>query len=175
MAVGSEVCGEQVGTNGSMSPPGGHTLFGTRNLVLSCLGLLVLPTIAIAQPQSFPLVCRGGGNMPFEHRLTDAGVYVTFSFTKGNAPAGSGTTLAPGSCSWIDRGLTNDEPNRICPHKVQNSFIAWRVPGVLVLARSADAPYLEELSDPARTSILQVYQRSEGTRYACFAITGFGP
>jgi hypothetical protein len=36
---------------------------------------------------------------------------LTVVFTKGSRPADQG--LAPGQCSWIDRGMSQPEPNRL--------------------------------------------------------------
>ncbi len=57
-------------------------------------------------PETYPLVCRGssGATIWFkpERRLV-------LKFKRGTAPAGSG--LAPGECSWIDRGMYEAEPD----------------------------------------------------------------
>ncbi len=52
-------------------------------------------------PEDYPLVCRGGGSLvtgiaPGERNIG-------FTFIRGTKPAGEG--LAPGECSWKDRGM----------------------------------------------------------------------
>ena len=144
-------------------------------VALLCLfsGMLLFPRSALAQPQSYPLVCRGGGNMLFQHDFGSAGAWVRFRFTKGNAPAGGGAKLSPGSCSWVDRGINAAEPDHTCAQQLKGSHIHWRVPGTFLRAASSDAPYLEALQDPNRTFFLRVY--NTGGRFPCFRITGYGP
>ena len=74
---------------------------------------------AARTPESYPLVCRGS-------LKTDPGPvfwpgcpptdickdkYAGFTFIRGSKPARDG--LAPGECSWVDRGMRADEPNRL--------------------------------------------------------------
>ncbi len=55
-------------------------------------------------PQSYPLVCRGSANAPISFQQ---GRRLVLKFRRGTAPAGSG--LAPGECSWVDRGMYEAE------------------------------------------------------------------
>ena len=59
-------------------------------------------------PETYPLVCRGAPSLKQER---DTGSYVGFRFTRGTKPAGEG--LAPGECSWMDRGMRADEPDKL--------------------------------------------------------------
>ncbi|HEY3027963.1 MAG TPA: hypothetical protein VGJ55_17570, partial [Pyrinomonadaceae bacterium] len=63
-------------------------------------------------PDSYPLVCRGtyalkimdfDGPVPFR--------WVGFNFIPGTGPAKNG--LKAGQCSWLDRGMRADEPDRL--------------------------------------------------------------
>src|SRR5712691_13344686 len=69
-------------------------------------------------PEDYPLVCRGAATFktdastpPCEGCVNagDVPKYVGFMFIRGSKPSGKG--LAPGECSWLDRGMRTDEPN----------------------------------------------------------------
>src|SRR5712691_5459226 len=77
-----------------------------------------LDTRATSLADSYPLVCRGAATFktdaytpPCEGcvNVGDAPRYVGFMFIRGSKPSGKG--LAPGECSWLDRGMWADEPN----------------------------------------------------------------
>lgn len=65
----------------------------------------------------WPLVCRGDESLDvllhiWGHSWQAPGLFVTFE--KGAGPSGlKGEHLAPGTCSWPDRGMYADEPNRL--------------------------------------------------------------
>ena len=148
-----------------------------RLAMLLALGICVLaPAVPATAQQSFPMVCRGGGAIrASQHLFTSGSVYVQFYFTRGNAPAGSGAALPAGACSWLDRGVAANEPDRTCLHRVHRSVISWNGSGAVTYASSNEAPYLSALSDPTRTFIIHVYQYAQNTRSACFWITAVGP
>ena len=69
--------------------------------------------------ESYPLVCRGGGSLARDGGGLVVGTppdnrNIGFVFTHGTKPAGE--ELAPGECSWVDRGMRADEPNRVSQH-----------------------------------------------------------
>ncbi len=66
------------------------------------------PAPAPTPAETYPLVCRGAPSLKQER---DTGSYVGFRFTRGTKPAGEG--LAPGECSWMDRGMRADEPDKL--------------------------------------------------------------
>src|SRR5213075_505151 len=73
--------------------------------------------------EDYPLVCRGGGGLvtgiaPGERNIG-------FSFIRGTKPAGDG--LAPGECSWQDRGMRADEPDRLVQHGEMGFENRWYV------------------------------------------------
>src|SRR5205809_5730578 len=77
-------------------------------------------------PEDYPLVCRGGGSLvtgiaPGERNIG-------FTFVRGTKPAGEG--LAPGECSWKDRGMYPNEPDRVSQH-IEESSESLRVGGTL--------------------------------------------
>jgi len=57
--------------------------------------------------QTYPLVCRGGGSLVTG--LAPGERNIGFTFVRGTKPAGEG--LAPGECSWTDRGMYSSEPD----------------------------------------------------------------
>jgi len=89
-----------------------------KNLILvAFLSILVLAGICSPSraQQSFPLVCRGGDSMRFSaHPGNQQGTFniLGLFFQKGAGPTGpSGSRLAPGECSWLDRGMRSNEPD----------------------------------------------------------------
>jgi hypothetical protein len=67
---------------------------------------------AARPPVDYPLVCRGGGSFAIDTASGEGNI--GFVFTHGTKPAGEG--LAPGACSWTDRGMYDAEPNRVAKH-----------------------------------------------------------
>ena len=77
------------------------------------------PRSPISEPTgpSYPLVCRGGGEMSFDYMpssdLSDE-PQVWISFTPAVQGVGMDrenvTTLQPGECSWLDRAISPAEP-----------------------------------------------------------------
>ncbi len=65
---------------------------------------------AAAAQQTYPLVCKG----------TNLGVSASsgrVAITFARYPSGAGVdwdALTPGSCAWIDRPVSSNEPNRLC-------------------------------------------------------------
>src|SRR5437763_5182096 len=59
-------------------------------------------TVHIPLPaETYPLTCRGGGSLVIG--IAPGERNIGFVFTRGTKPAG--ITLAPGECSWTDRGM----------------------------------------------------------------------
>ena len=76
--------------------------------------------------QSYPLVCRGGDSLTIG--IAPGERNIGFVFTRGTKPAGEG--LAPGECSWVDRGMSTNEPDRLSQH-VEDSSTSLKVGGEL--------------------------------------------
>lgn len=97
--------------------------------------------ISDATPIGHPIVCRGDGNIQFTYTAssdlsTKPQIWMAFkkaSFGVGNDWRHIGD-LAPGQCSWLDRGIGSNEPNRIVikePVLTPNRFaINWSQGGV---------------------------------------------
>ena len=64
---------------------------------------------AARTPEDYPLVCRGGGSLVIG--IAPGERNIGFTFVRGTKPAGEG--LAPGECSWKDRGMYPNEPDRV--------------------------------------------------------------
>jgi hypothetical protein len=112
---------------------------------------------AVAQ-QSYPLLCRGGGSMGYQaapgneqHTFNILGLF----FAKGNRPAGLG--LAPGQCSWLDRGMSDDEPD----------ILQQEVP-----ANVDSAPWFKDLQDPNLYWTFNVFNTNQGVMKVTEAYPG---
>src|SRR5437763_8357649 len=103
-------------------------IFSSALIGVSVLAAIFLfpGSSAARTPEDYPLVCRGGGSLvtgmaPGERNIG-------FTFVRGTKPAGEG--LAPGECSWKDRGMYPNEPDRVSQH-VEESSDSLRVGGTL--------------------------------------------
>lgn len=72
---------------------------------------------AAQTPESYRLVCRGGGSSVLA--IAPGERNIGFVFTRGTKPAGKG--LDPGECSWVDRGMSAGEPGKLSQHVEGNS------------------------------------------------------
>jgi hypothetical protein len=139
-----------------------------------------LPSTSPSSPTSpsYQLVCRGGGGNSFTYTASstlssEPQIWINFekaSFGVGNNWQNVGD-LNPGQCSWLDRGIGNNEPNRIVintPLLIPNRFaISWSQgkvdsvrsqvvnpgstrPGHLIAPTTA-APLLTELAPEEQT------------------------
>jgi hypothetical protein len=68
--------------------------------------------------REFPLNCRGGGGLVFDtisapsEKPGAVTLYLTFVASQvASGPEGQG--LLPGTCAWVDRPVTDDEPRRV--------------------------------------------------------------
>ena len=107
--------------------------------------------------QSYPLLVRGGGSLSFQSHAGDTqGSFniLGLFFNKGNRPAGLG--LAPGEGSWLDRGMSENEPD----------ILQQDVP-----ANVTSAPWFEELKDPNKYWTFNVFNANQGV----LKVTGAHP
>jgi hypothetical protein len=70
--------------------------------------------LVMAQPQDFPIWCRGNSGM-----ASAAGQNLVVDFTPANGPANE--QMESGRCSWLDRALGPNEPNRIVYQMTSNA------------------------------------------------------
>ncbi len=100
-----------------------------RKFLSVLMGIGVIPLIfqLFSEPRAarladdYPLVCRGSETFKIDPATPCEGcvntdeapkpVYVSFTFIRGSKPSGKG--LAPGECSWLDREMWADEPDRL--------------------------------------------------------------
>ena len=81
---------------------------------------------ATRPPQSYPLVCRGGGSLVIGMATGERNI--GFTFTRGTKPAREG--LGPGECSWADRGMYPSEPDKVSQH-VEAGYESLKAGGTL--------------------------------------------
>lgn len=87
-----------------------------RTLLLACL---MIALGVASQAQSFPLTCKGSSSVTLD--LVPDAHEVFIHFQKGNQPAGpNGANLAPGVCSWGDRGMRPAESSALCAKQIFN-------------------------------------------------------
>lgn len=91
---------------------------------MASLVLLAPLTLASADlPRSYPMMCRGGGDMMFHiynRRVNIANTVTTdrqnmvlkIWFKKGDK-AITDSALSPGHCTWTDRGMSESEPGAL--------------------------------------------------------------
>jgi hypothetical protein len=76
---------------------------------------------AAAAQQTYPLVCKGT-NLGVS--ASSGGVTIPFA----RHPSGAGVlwdALTPGSCAWVDRPVSSNEPNRLCYIGAGPFDISW--------------------------------------------------
>jgi hypothetical protein len=124
-------------------------------LLVAPLVLGALLQSGAAFGQDFPLICRGGASMRFkaakgnvDHTFNILGLF----FDKGTRPARLG--LAPGHCSWIDRGMSAAEPD------ILQQEVGPNVTSAL---------WFRELKDPARYWTFRVHTTPAGVLLVSFA------
>ena len=111
--------------------------------------------------RSYPLVCRGGPSLVMD--VLPALRNIGFNFVRGAKPAGEG--LARSECSWKDRGMRDDEPQRLIQYVEDMETL--KAGGTL----APENRWYEELHSPDKYWIFMVY--SQGRRQ--FAVTSARP
>ena len=131
--------------------------------------------VAFAQP-TYPIVCRGGGElffnyMSFSNFSPNPQIWITFQ--RGAQKAGSNWenigALMPGQCSWLDRPVSNNEPNRIIVKDIRNFSISWNQGRVM--DTSSNSSYMIWLQDANRYQSFDVSEDSQGNY---FIMAGIG-
>lgn len=96
-------------------------------------GIGLLASASLAEPPSYPLLCRGGGNMKMmvNHDVDGAGrpgaTHMTVFFRAANTP---GSVMPPprGQCVWMDRTFRPGEPENMWISSANVEF-AFQVTG----------------------------------------------
>src|SRR6266550_6592607 len=130
-----------------------------RNFLSALIGVGMLAAIfpvfsgsgAARTQQSYPLICRGSANLAIGIAPGDGNI--GFVFTRGTKPANQG--LAPGECSWVDRGMYANEPDKLSQH-VANGIQS--LSGNL----APENRWYEELHSPDRYWTFMVYNDRQG-------------
>ncbi len=154
-----------------------------RLALLLWLVLMLTPlrSMRAQQPESYPMICHGGGKMtlailPGLH--TDSGDFIcSYYFEFAKSPyAGSQRQPAPGECAWLDRPIGGDEPSVLIWMKPQlkgpNSDNVCTVITANKVDVATTAKEVNELIDAVKNGkIFYVYCRRDGER---FLITKIG-
>ena len=140
--------------------------------------------LAHAQPQSYPLACRGGGSL-FQLNIDVGGSdksNLTISF-KG-APAGA-STRAPqrGECAWLDRGWRSGEPQTMTwVGDIENLGLAFSPDGRLSSIsaqragpQSAQLKYLLDALRRGQTFQVHAYRDTARSGESFLRVTRVGP
>src|SRR5438067_1372964 len=108
-------------------------------------------TVHIPLPaETYPLTCRGGGSLVIG--IAPGERNIGFVFTRGTKPAS--ITLAPGECSWTDRGMHADEPDRVSQY-VEEGSKSLKVGGLL----PPETRWYEELRSSRKSWRFMVYRQ----------------
>lgn len=91
-----------------------HPLHSLRLAGALCLSTFLFTTTALAaEPRSYPIACKGGGDYDIgltgygvtTDTGTETGTQLTFRYKVSGGPATAG--LEPGECAWMDRGIND--------------------------------------------------------------------
>ena len=145
-----------------------------RILLSALLGMGVVVAISYTSPASkaaptpedYPLVCRGGGGLVVG--IAPGERNIGFIFVHGTRSAGEG--LAPGECSWVDRGMYPNEPDSVSQH-VEEGSESLKVGGTLAPENrwyeelhSADSYWTFMVSNNGRGQLIATSARSNNKK-----------
>jgi len=125
---------------------------------------------AAPTPVDYPLVCRGGGSLKPGSAPGEGNI--GFVFTHGTRPAGA--DLAPGACSWTDRGMYEAEPNQVSQHFVEEVLGAPK-PLWYVELRYSDKYWTFMVSNNGKGQLIAASSRPGGVDVSPTKTTGFTP
>jgi hypothetical protein len=99
-----------------------HICIGT----LAVLSLGLFASSLIAGSKSYPLVCRGGGNM--SGMYTRVGGESIFAITFQRSPHGDNQQHpGPGQCAWLDRPMSAEEQLELRYENKKNKITNWTI------------------------------------------------
>ncbi len=132
-------------------------------LTIFCASFIDSP--AVFGQATSPIVCRGGGDLNFNYTPSSnfsPNPQIWITFQRGTEKAGSNwenvDALMPGQCSWLDRPIGNNEPNRIIVRDVGNFSISWNQGRVMGI--TSDLSFIKWLQDSNRYQSFDVYPDS---------------
>lgn len=117
-----------------------------RTMAFAAGLLAVCTTAALADPPSYPMLCRGGPGMRImvNHDVDGAGIpgaTAMFLYFHKAPAAASAMPPPPGSCAWMDRPLNAAEPG-VLWIKSPNIAFAFQVWGNGTVAHDTTGPRL---------------------------------
>ncbi len=135
---------------------------------------LMIASYANAEPQSYPMICHGGGEMSGAWTNVPR---VIISFRKATASA-SQRPPGPGECAWLDRPMRADEPSHLWFSRWASrnpfSIIHMAASGVRVVGWDRRNPAVGPLQAAMSGAVFQVYvYQHESHRW--FEVTRIGP
>ena len=145
-------------------------------VVAYALFAVLLTTTSIAAT-SYPMVCKGGGEMEakFSHVKSRGDFHSTsllITFKKSRTAA-SGTEPAPGHCAWIDRPISAEEPSSLAygPGSGQDFYFEFKTDS-WSLTRTEDAGLEQIMNAMRRGEKFYIRCHREGTY---FRVDSVGP
>jgi hypothetical protein len=134
--------------------------------ICAILAVLICPSVTGFQ-KGFPLVCRGGGDLhftytPFSNLSQQPQIWITFERALGAAGANweNITEIQPGQCTWLDRPVSQDEPNQIALLNVRHFSIQWQRGQVAGI--SSELAHINTLLDSNRYQSFEVNNNGNG-------------
>lgn len=132
------------------------------------LGALLLCAAAAEAQRSYPIVCRGGGGLHFTYlgfSNFSSQPQIQVRFARGRAGVGGDwgrlDSLAPGHCSWQDRAVAADEPDRLLiPLREAEFSISWSAGRVAEISQAL--PHVVRLQSAEGYQAFDVYNDRRG-------------
>ncbi len=139
-----------------------------KTLNIAVIGIFVASCFGsplFAEP-TYPIVCRGGGDLNFNYTPSSnfsPNPQIWITFKRGAQKAGSNweniDALMPGQCSWLERPVGSEEPNRIIVKDIGNFSISWNQGRVMGI--TSQLSFINWLQDPNRYQQFDVYTDSK--------------
>lgn len=138
-----------------------------KSALISVLLLVALASPRAWSQKTYPLVCRGGGNLhftytPFSNLSPQPQIWIAFTrASQGVGPNRENlAVLQPGQCSWLDRAVAAAEPGTIALLNIEQFSIQWQ--GGQVTGISSALPFINALQDPGQYQAFDVYNNGKG-------------
>jgi len=134
-----------------------------KNIFKLVLVASFLGGIAKAAPQSYPMQCRGGGQLTLGLSTTDGTALLYFQKAPNKASQG----LKPGECAWLDRAIGANEP--VCLRQTGVIGNAWMFPNQMGnnYFSTQNAEWLRNLLKADKFQTFRVYNPGNN----CFVVT----
>jgi hypothetical protein len=147
---------------------------GLLGIVVLVITAVIFSVDTLAQT-SYPMVCRGGGNMRANYTASVTQGKLDITFTKSTS---SSTKRQPnsGECAWLDRPISQTEPNHMVFRvvgKSQEPFTEFEVTPTKINIKRLHKDFLYLINAIQQGSIFYVHCRSKEFGY--LEITRVGP